>query len=176
MTAEKEFGTALYELAKEENKEDAILEGLTAALDAFAANPEYEKLLCNPAINKDERIGLIDKAFGDKIERYAVNFLKILCERTALQSLAGCIKEFRNLLYNDRGILPVLAKSAIELSGEQKKNLTEKLAKITGKTILLTCETDAALIAGIRISYSGVCYDDTVKQRFESLQKALLFA
>ena len=176
MTGEKEFVTALYDLAREEGKEDAVLSGLETALAVFAQSPDYLKLLSNPSVDKAERVALLEAAFGNKIERYTVNFLKILCERASLSALRACTKEFKARLYIARGILPVLAKCAVPMTQEQEKALIAKLEEMTGKTILLTVETDASLIAGMRISYDGRCYDDTVKQRFESLQRALMGA
>ena len=43
--AEKEYGGALYALAAEEHCEDAVLEGLTLAADAFRETPGYLKLV-----------------------------------------------------------------------------------------------------------------------------------
>ena len=45
--AEKEYGGALYALAAEEHCEDAVLEGLTLAADAFRETPGYLKLVQN---------------------------------------------------------------------------------------------------------------------------------
>ncbi|MEG0617433.1 MAG: ATP synthase F1 subunit delta, partial [Oscillospiraceae bacterium] len=108
--------------------------------------------------------------------RYVVNFIKILCERKALSLLEGCTREYRELLYEARGILPVTAQSAVELTSEQTQRLQTKLEAITGKKILLTSKVDKLLIAGIRISYEGRMLDGTVKQRFEALQKTLITA
>ncbi len=46
----------------------------------FRENPGYLKLLGEPAIPQEERIKLIDEAFGGQVEPYLLNFLKLLCE------------------------------------------------------------------------------------------------
>ena len=55
--AEKEYGGALYALAAEEHCEDAVLEGLTLAADAFRETPGYLKLVQNPAVPRGVRRG-----------------------------------------------------------------------------------------------------------------------
>ena len=77
--AEKEYGGALYALAAEEHCEDAVLEGLTLAADAFRETPGYLKLVQNPAVPREERLAMLDEAFGAGVHVYVLNFLKILC-------------------------------------------------------------------------------------------------
>ena len=60
--AEKEYGGALYALAAEEHCEDAVLEGLTLAADAFRETPGYLKLVQNPAVPREERLAMLDEA------------------------------------------------------------------------------------------------------------------
>ena len=82
--AEKEYGGALYALAAEEHCEDAVLEGLTLAADAFRETPGYLKLVQNPAVPREERLAMLDEAFGAGVHVYVLNFLKILCGKSAL--------------------------------------------------------------------------------------------
>ena len=91
--AEKEYGGALYDLAVEEHCEDAVLEGFALAADAFGQMPEYLKLVQNPALPAAERLGLLDEAFGGA-HPYVLNFLKILCEKSALALTGGCLAQY----------------------------------------------------------------------------------
>ena len=68
--AEKEYGGALYALAAEEHCEDAVLEGLTLAADAFREMPGYLKLVQNPAVPREERLAMLDEAFGAGVDVY----------------------------------------------------------------------------------------------------------
>lgn len=174
MTAEKQFGTALYELAREENRQDEVLNGINAVLDTFKENPQYLKLLSNPAIPKGERVALIEKAFGENIVRHAISFIKILCEKGQLNSLSACAKVFTQLLYSEKGILPVTVTSAVALSKEQQQRLEKKLSDTTGKTIQLALKQDESLIAGISLSYDGKLLDGSIKQRLDKMKAALL--
>ena len=77
------------------------------------------------------------------------------------------------ILGDDNGILVVKAVSAIALSQAQMQKLTAKLEAITGKTIDLQCSVDAAQLGGLRLSYSGVQVDGTVKTKLDSIGKLL---
>ena len=172
--AEKEYGGALFSLASDEGLLDEVFEGLETVKKAFEQNPGYLRLVENPAVKKDERLRLLDEALRGGVHPYVLNFVKILCERRLLTSLNGCCEEYRNSLYEARGILPVTAWSAAPLSAAQQKALTDKLAKTTGKTSLLTCRVDAALLGGVRLTYAGRELDGTVQGRLAKLREALM--
>lgn len=176
MTAlEKEYGDALYSLAREEDCLDPVLEGLTLAVDAFRAEPGYLTLVQNPALPKPERLELLDKAF-DGVHPYVRNLLKLLCERSDLALASGALEQFKALLYAQRGILPVEAVSAVPLTEEQRKALTDKLAARTGKTILLENTIDPALLGGVKLRYEGKELDGTAAGRLSALRRSLIQA
>lgn len=172
--AEKEYGTALYQLAREENQVEEIREGLALACQAMGDAPEYVKLLQNPALPKARRLELLDEAFRQAVPVYVLNFLKILCEKSALGILDGCRKAFLALYYEERNILPVTATSARPLSGEQRSALKERLEKTTGKSILLTEQMDEGLLGGMKVEYAGKELDGSVAGRMEQLRRILL--
>lgn len=173
MTAlEKEYGDAIYALAVEENCLDEVLEGLELAVGVFRENPGYLTLVQNPALSKEERLGLLDEAFSGA-HLYARNLLKLLCERSAMDLCAGCLEQFRSLVYAQRGILPVEVISAVELTGEQQEALKEKLAAKTGKTILLESKLDPAVLGGVKLRYEGRELDGTTAGRLGALRHLL---
>ena len=150
--AEKEYGGALYALAAEEHCEDAVLEGLTLAADAFRETPGYLKLVQNV---------------------YVLNFLKILCGKSALGMAAGCLQEYKALLYEARGILPVQAVSAVPLDEAQRRALCDSLAQKTGRTILLETAVDPSVLGGVKLRYEGLELDGTAAGRLAALRRAL---
>ena len=97
------YGGSLYDLAAEEQLTDIYLEEMQAIRRLFQENPEYVSLLSEPSLAKEERLGLIETAFGKQAQRYLVNFLKILCERGLLKEFAGCTEEFTRRYNQDHG-------------------------------------------------------------------------
>ena len=173
MTAlEKEYGDALYSLAAEENCLDQVLEGLSLAVRAFQQEPGYLTLVQNPALPKEERLGLLDKAF-EGVHVYVLRLLKLLCERSSLSLAPGALEQYKTLLYQERGILPVEAISAVPLTEEQQQALRDKLAAMTGKTILLENKLDPSILGGVKLRYEGKELDGTAAGRLSALRRAL---
>lgn len=168
----KEYGNGLYELAQEESCADEVLESLELAAGAFQDNPGYARLVQDPAIGKAQRLEMLDQAFAG-VHPYVRNLLKLLCQRSALGLCPGCLEQFRARYYADRGILPVEAVSAVALTDEQQRALTEKLSAQLGKTILLRNTIDPAVLGGVKLRYEGLEVDGTAAGRLEALRRRL---
>ncbi len=167
------YGGSLYDLASEEQLADVILEQIKEVRWLFQENPDYVKLLLEPSIPLEERRGLIETAFGTQVERYLVNFIKLLCERNLLREFAGCCEEFVRRYNLEHGIVEAVVTSAVALSSEQISALIEKLEKISGKRVDLKQKTDPTILAGIRVEMEGKLLDGTVQGRLSGISRRL---
>ncbi len=166
------YGGSLYDLAKEENLSDSIMEQLEDVKQLFRENPDYLRLLSEPAIKREERIKLIDDAFKDG-EQYLRNFLKLLCEKGLLGEFEGCVSAYKKRYYADNNIAEALVTSAVKLSPEQLSALREQIAKKCGKKVILSDKLDPGVLAGIKVEVDGRLYDGTVAGRLERMDKTL---
>ena len=167
------YAQALYDLAKEENVTETVLQQMTALQQAFAEEPEFLRLMAAANLSKEERCQILDDSFRGKAEPYVLNFMKILTEKGYMRSFADCAKSYRDIYNADHGILQVKAVIAVELSEDQRKRLTEKLEKLTGKSIDLSCRVDPAVLGGVRLDYDGKRVDGTVQTRLDAVSKLL---
>ena len=164
------YGGSLYDLAAEEKLDGQIMEQMIAIRQISRENPGYLKLL---AIPEDERLKMIEEAFGGQAERYLVNFLKLLCERKILREFAGCCEEFIRRYNSAHGIAEAVVTSAVKLSDTQMEALKAKLEKLSGKKVYLVQKTDASVLGGLRVELEGVQLDGTVQSRISGISKKL---
>lgn len=169
----KAYGEALYALAKDEHMEDALLSQLQTVCTLLGKNPDYMRLIESRAINKAERLSLLDQAFKGQVEPYLLNFMKILCERGAFGQLLACRDAYVKAHHEEHGIIPATVTSATPLSAQQQERLTQALAQKTGKTIVLSAKVDPSLGGGLRVEMEGRRYDNTVSSRMDHLRRAL---
>ena len=167
------YGSALYTLAREEDLSASVLEELTALEQSFRQEPGFLKLLSSPALSKDERCKILDDSFRGKLQPYVLNFMKILTEKGYLRHFSDCCKAYRDQYNEENGILPVVAVTAISLSGEQAARLSEKLTRVTGKTIALANRVDPSCLGGVRLEFDGKQLDDTVAHRLSAIGNVL---
>lgn len=167
------YGDSLYDLANEERLTDGIFAHLQDVRQIFADNPTYRRLLAEPSIPMTERIGLLEEAFGGKIEAYLLNFLKILCENGLLMEYEGCCQQYQARYYKDRNIAIATVTSAVALTPEQSEKLKLRLEQKCGKKVILAHKISPSVIGGLRIELEGKLIDGTVTGRLSGLQKKL---
>lgn len=167
------YGGSLYDLAAEEQLTDVIQEQMQQLRKLFSENEDYLPLLAEPAIALDERKGLIEMALGTQVERYLVNFIKMLCERNLLGEYSACCDEFTRRYNADNGIAEAIVTSAVPLTKTQETALQEKLEKISGKRISLIRKINPAVMGGLRVELEGRQLEGTVQGRLSGISKKL---
>lgn len=167
------YAQALYSIAEEENGEQTVLRELAVLEQSFAQEPQFLRLLCAPNVPKEERCAVLDRCFAGKLTPYLLNFLKLLTERGYIRHFSECCAVYRSKYNAEHGILEVRATTALPLDTQRQQKLSDKLAKLTGKTIDLKCRVDAQCLGGIRLDYDGKSVDDTVAHRLEKMRTLL---
>ena len=168
-----EYAEALYGLARDEGLADRFLEELTAVGGVLREAPEWLRILTAANLPKEERCGLVDQAFRNRVHPYVLNLMKILTEKGCARQLPACCDAYRGLYNEDHGILTVKAVSAMALTEAQRQRLTDRLEKLTGRRIDLRCAVDADCLGGLRLDYDGKRVEDTVRQRLDAVRSAL---
>ena len=167
------YGSSLYDLAAEEQLTEPIMKDLLEVRQIFRDNQDYLRLLSEPSIKREERIGLIEKAFGTACERYFVSFLKLLCDRGMLGEYEGCVEAYKKRYNADHNIAEAVVTSAVALNDGQLKALSARLEEMSGKTIALTSKVDPKVLAGIKVELEGKQLDGTVLGRLAGMSKKL---
>lgn len=167
------YGLALYDLARSEDLTEQILKELDILRQSFSSEPDFLKMLSNPALTKQERCEILDKSFRGKLQPYLLNFLKILTEKGYIRYFSHCCDAYRDQYYRDNGILPVTAVTAVPMTDAQQKRLKEKLEALTGKTVELHSRIDPSCLGGVRLDYDGKRVDDTVAHRLDAVRTLL---
>ena len=167
------YGEALFSLAKDEKLDTDILRQLLVLEQSFSQEPDFARLMGAPNLSKEERCGILDESFRGKVHEYVLNFLKILTEKGYFRHFSACVRAYRERYNEVHNILTVTAVTAVALTAAQSQKLSEKLGRLTGKTIELVNRVDPACIGGVRLDYDGKRVDDTVSHRLDALRGLL---
>ncbi|MBR6570055.1 MAG: ATP synthase F1 subunit delta [Clostridia bacterium] len=170
----REYGDGLYALTEEENISREVLEQLLELKSLFREQPDFVRLLGNMSLSKAERVHILDSVLRGQIHPYLLNFLKILCERCALNEYEGCLAAFKSLYYQEHSIVEATVTTAVPLDDEQRARMIEKLSAMTKKQVVLNEKVDAALMGGVLLEMNGQRYDNTLKNRLKSIQSAMI--
>lgn len=169
----KNYGDALYELARDEGLAEQLFSQLAGVDALIAENPDYLRLLSSPTLTKAERCAALDEAFSGRVHPYVLSTLKLLCERGHIRELRGCCTQYRRRRNEDAGIVEATAVTAVPLTPSLRRKLTDKLESVTGKQIDLQLRVDPSVLGGVRLELEGKQFDGTVRQRLDGLRKTL---
>ena len=167
----KAYGSGLFQLASENGTVKETLDETRALGKLFERS--YLRILADPSYSKEERIGMVSAALDGKVSREVANFVKLMTERNLALEIPSCFKEYENLYYETEGIIRVTAESAVELSGDQKTRLEEKLSKNLGRPVEVTYRLNHSLVGGMRLLFEGKRIDETIKKKLRDISTRL---
>lgn len=172
MRGAENYGRAVFMLAEECGKVEEVFSDLSSVCDALEREPEYTRLLDNPALARCERLSLVDRTLSPVLPEVR-DFIKYLSERRAVSTLPAAMAEFSALRDERLGIERVEAVTAVPMSDGQCDALKSRLAALTGKTVIIKNTVDPGILGGMKLRYSGVQLDGSVKTRLDKLEKQL---
>ncbi len=172
MIARLEYAKALFMLAEENDACEATLFDLKTATAAVKENESYLELLDTPALPKEEKLALVDEAFSS-LDDSVLNLIKILCEKRMSRALPDILKEYEALYDEKFGILRVEAVSARPMTENQLSSLKEKLEKEKNKTVVITNTVNPEILGGLKLRFSGIQLDGSLKTRLDKLEASL---
>ena len=169
----KEYGEALFELARDERQLEAF-DGELAEIGALVkAQPDFVRLLCSRAIERDARIQVVGTTFAGRVHPYIVNFMKLLVEKERFDCFPDCIVWFHQRYNEEFGIVEAVVTSAVKLSDNDCSALRQKLQQMSGRRVTLITRVDPSLIGGVRVEMEGRRYDNTIQNKLGRLKQSM---
>jgi F-type H+-transporting ATPase subunit delta len=80
---------------------------------------------------------------------------------------------YAELVNAAKGIVPVEATGAAELTAEQERALVEVLRAATGSEVELATKVEPGVLGGLRVKMGGRTYDGTVRAQLSALRRSL---
>lgn len=173
----KTYGDALFDLAIEESCVDAVTQEVLLVKEAFQENPELRSIFLNPDIGKEEKTDLLEKVFKGRISDNVVGFLRIIVTKQRFSDLDAILEYFvaRAKEYKKIGVAKVT--SPMELSGEWKSKIEEKLLDTTGYASMeMSWEVEPELIGGLVIRIGDTVVDSSIQSKLAQIRGTLMKA
>ena len=168
------YATALFELARDENKLDetaAALSGLEALLNE---STDLTRLVRSPIFSADQQAGAI-AAISKRVALPALtsNFLQLLVKNRRLFALHDIIAGFRRLLADYRNEVTADVTSAVPLSKAQTEDLKATLKAKTGRDVSLNIRVDPAILGGLIVKIGSRMVDSSIRTKLNALTMAM---
>jgi F-type H+-transporting ATPase subunit delta len=172
-TVARRYATAVFSLAKERGKVEAVGRDLHAAAGAIAADPDAARFFVSPVIDRAVKAKVVQDVFEGKLDEISLHTLLLLVRKRREALLRPIVAEYDKLQLADSGRAPLEIVSARELAPQEMDELVVRLSRAYGKTFAVTRRVDPALLAGVRITMGDRRIDGSLAGRLDDLSRDL---
>jgi len=172
--AARRYARALFSLAGEEGRVEAVRAELDALHRLFAESSELRHAIFRPLHPAAERRSVLSSLCTRLGSSTTVaNFFRFLVDRRRLIDFDVIYEEFGRLADAAAGRLRAKVVSATQLRDEQRERLRRALAARTGKQIELEEAVDDSLLGGAVATVGGVVFDGSLRTQLAQLHGSL---
>ncbi len=171
--AARRYAKALFLLAVEQHKLDAVQTDLQSAAVLLEGSRELRAFLGNYLLAPAGRSQVLAELFErqGRAEPLLTRFVFLLEEKKRLALLPEIVSAFSEMYDRERGILRVRLTSAQPLAEDQVSRIVARLRQQHGKDIRPTLRVDAALLGGFVVQVGDQVRDLSLETQLQRLQR-----
>ena len=167
------YGTALFELAVEQNILDQMMQEAVFIKQCLVENEDLVRVLNHPKIPKEEKISLLETVFGENISKELSGFMAILIQKDRQGEMFKILDYFMHCAREYRKIGELYVTSAVTLSPEQKKQIEARILELTPYVSLeVKYQVDESLIGGLVLRINDRVVDSSIKTKLANMAKS----
>lgn len=170
--AARVYAEALFDVAREKGKLDAIREELAQFADALDADRELQVFFFSPYFSSAEKIEGARRAIRDADTEFA-NFLELLIEKQRMAEVFRIRRHFDQLWKQENKRIDVTVTSAVELDSAVVAKIGEEIERQTGQKVELASRVDEEILGGIVLQVGNMVLDASIRARLEKLRKSV---
>ncbi|WP_426025578.1 F0F1 ATP synthase subunit delta [Brevundimonas sp. TSRC1-1] len=168
------YAQALFDLALETGRLDAVRADLTSLKAAWIESADLRRLATSPVISaEDQGKGLVAIAAKARFEQTTANFLGLLAQNHRARDLPHVIAGFEARYAKHAGIAAAEVVSAQALDAKQLTAIKTALNASLGKAPELTTRVDPAILGGLKIKVGSKLFDASLKTKLDQMKFAL---
>lgn len=154
-------------------------ESVLAELDSFVADvldklPQFQATLFSLRVSHEEKVALLDKAFGGKMQGELLSFLKVLSRHGRLDVIRPIVKSAKTQLNKLRGRIDVFVTSAAPISNQLLEQIRAKIALLQKQEVTLITNIDPELLGGIKVRIGDKVYDSSLATQLKRMKEVAL--
>jgi F-type H+-transporting ATPase subunit delta len=167
------YAEALYGLAREAGRQDAVLADLAGLKAALDAEPRAWGVLLDPRASvgtKERELALGFLAGRDDLVGRA---LGVIIRHRRAPLLKQFFRVYLEVHERGEGILRIQVETARALSPGEAAGLRDRFSAATGREVVLENRAVPALLGGMRVIADSRLIDDSLKGRLERVGRKL---
>lgn len=168
----RRYTTAVFDLAKSQNKLEAVAKDLERLKEILKNQPRLQKIMSAKTLGGADQVSLV-KELGNGFDALTVNFLLIVARNGRLKYLANIVEAFIERIAGENGELKAQITTAAKLDEKQLAAITKDLSAKSGKKIVIEEIIRPEIIGGLIVKIGPKMFDYSVKSRLTRLKNKL---
>lgn len=171
----RRYAMALYKLTEDHGNSDEVYEEMKMVAGSFAQNPDMQKLLSNPFVERGEKAKLLVTAAGGDVEHDYRSFVDLILNNERAQYASLMALAYCDIFRRAHHIARVRIITASKLGDDEMKKLRNLVEKAyPGMKLDFSEVVDKNLIGGFIIDVDDQRFDASISNEIEQLRLKLL--
>jgi F-type H+-transporting ATPase subunit delta len=172
------YARALVEVVLERNIDpDTARQQLNEFVGAVTESIELRRVWESPAVPADQKRRVVDAIAGQiHADKPIRNFIAILIDHHRIPMLTDIARQFDVELDAKLGFVQAEISSARQLSVEEKRDLEQRIERMTGKKVRAAYQSNPDLLGGVMVRVGSTIYDGSVRGQLQNLRQELVTA
>jgi len=170
--AARVYAEALFDVAKDKGKLDAVRDELAQFADAVGGDRDLQVFFFSPYFSSAEKVAGLKRAVSGADAEF-LNFLELLIEKQRMAEIFRVRRQFDELWKRENRRIDVTVTSAVALEPSVVERVGEEIERQTGQKVELASRVDGEILGGIVLQVGNKVLDASIRSRLEKLRKSV---
>jgi len=166
------YAEALFDVAKEKGKLDAVRDELGQFVEALDRDRELQVFFFSPYFSSAEKSDGLKRAVTGA-DPELLNFLDLLIEKQRMPEIFRIRRTLDELWKRENRRIDVTVTSAVELDPAVVEKIGTEIERQTGQKVSPVTRVDGDIIGGIVLQVGNMVLDASIHSRLEKLRKSV---
>lgn len=168
------YAKSLLEMASEDNNVEEVERDFAMVKSAIDGSRDLQNFLATPIIDDHRKESILAEIFAGKVTPLVERFVALMARKGRASSLPAIVEAFATLLDRRRNIASASITTAVELDAEQRRQLEEHLANMSGRTLRPQYSVDPSIVGGFRALFDDRMVDASIRHQLDRLRETLI--
>ncbi len=168
------YARALYELADESGRLDAVAGDLRALENALAESADLRRMVASPVISRvEQERAMMAIMAAMQIGNLVANTVALMAQKRRLFAMRDVIRDYLRILAVRRGETTAEVISARALRDDELSLLRQELRNLIKRDVMLETHVDANLLGGLVVRVGSQMFDSSLRNKLQRLELAM---
>jgi ATP synthase, F1 delta subunit len=168
------YARAFYNYAVENHCEDSVYKELNAFTFHYEQHlSQFNNILNNPILSKEDKIKLLVSASGDEISNCLLQFIKFVVEHQRENKIYLMALSFQKMYRANKNILHTSITTATELPEKTMDDIKSFVENAFKSNVEVQASVEQNLIGGFTLDIENTRLDASIAGQLKELRKAL---